>query len=165
MRRRLLLLLLVVALGAVACSDGGSDGPSASLTTPPSTEVPTVEEEVEAAYLRSWDVYAEAMLELDPGGLSDSYATPQLERTRADVLDRKSDGRPVRITVEHDYRIAELRDDSALVVDRYRNHSVLLDPDSKDPVEPDPNELIVEQYTLRKVSGEWKVVDIARSQS
>jgi hypothetical protein len=158
------LLVLVVALCAVACSDGEPDGPSASLTTPPSTEAPTVEDEVEAAYLRSWEVYAEAVLELDPSGLEEGYASPQLERTRADVMDRKSDGRPARIAVEHDYRVAELRDDLALVVDRYRNHSVLLDPETKDPVEPDPNELIVEQYTLRKVSAQWKVVDIARSQ-
>jgi hypothetical protein len=162
MRRWLVLGVLV--LGAVACSDGEANGPSASLTTPPSTEVQTVEQEVEAAYLRSWEVYAEAMLNLDPSGLGESYASPQIERTRADVVARKSDGRPARISVEHDYRVAELRVDSALVVDRYRNHSVLLDPKTKAPVEADPNEVIVEQYTLRRVSSGWKVVDIARSQ-
>jgi hypothetical protein len=162
MRRRspLLLALLVVA----ACGSSGKASPSASVTRPPTSNRPaTVEQQVEAAYLRSWDVYAKAMLELDPGGLSESYAPPQLERTTGDVTARKSDGRPARIVVEHDYRVVELRSDLALVSDHYRNHSVLLDPDTRNPVEADPDQLVVEKYTLREIDGRWKVVDIERS--
>ena len=39
----------------------------------------------------------------------------------------------------------------ALVVDRYRNHQVLIDPETKEPIEDDPNELIVDAFTLRLV--------------
>ena len=31
----------------------------------------------------------------------------------------------------------------AIVIDRYRNHQVLIDPVTKEPTEPDPNEQVV----------------------
>jgi hypothetical protein len=137
--RWLLPAALVATIAAGCSSDGG--GPSASVTTPPTSErtttTLTVEQEVEAAYLRSWDVYAKAVRDLDPSGLEESYASPQLERTRADVEGR--------------------------VKDRYRNHSVLLDPSTSEPTEADPNEMVRETYTLKEIDGQWKVVDIARS--
>jgi hypothetical protein len=156
------LLLLLVALCAVACSDGEPDGPSASLTTPPSTEAPTVEDEVEAAYLRSWEVYAEAVLELDPSGLEESYASPQLERTVKAVESRRDAKTPSRVRVDHDLEVTIIRDGLAMVRDAYTNHSVLLDPDTGDPVEADPNSKITETYTLKEIDGRWKVVDAVR---
>jgi hypothetical protein len=156
------LLLLVVALCAVACSDGEPDGPSASLTTPPSTEAPTVEDEVEAAYLRSWEVYAEAVLELDPSGLEESYAGTALQTVAAEVARRRADRRPARVRVDHDLSVRVVNSTTAIVIDRYTNHSVRLDPDSLEPVEPDPNEQITESYNLTRAEERWKVSGIVR---
>jgi hypothetical protein len=151
------LLLLVVALCAVACSDGEPDGPSASLTTPPSTEAPTVEDEVEAAYLRSWEVYAEAMLELDPGGLDRAFAKKALELRIGEVAALKARGTPARMEVDHQIAEVWLRESAAYVTDNYTNHSVLLDPRTKEPTEPDPNTSESRTYTLERIEGTWRV--------
>jgi hypothetical protein len=156
------VLVLVVALCAVACSDGEPDGPSASLTTPPSTEAPTVEDEVEAAYLRSWEVYAEAVLELDPSGLEESYAGTALQVERDEVARLKGANTPVRVRVDHDYSIAMTGDDKAIVTDAYVNHSVLLDPSTRTPSEPDPNKQVTDLFAMTRIGGKWKVTHIER---
>jgi hypothetical protein len=165
--RWLLPAALVATIAAGCSSDGG--GPSASVTTPPTSErtttTLTVEQEVEAAYLRSWDVYAKAVRDLDPSGLEESYASPQLERTRAAVEKRKAANTPSRVKVEHDLRVVMLQASLAQVVDRYRNHSVLIDASTGTPVEPDPNSVITETYTLKEIDGRWMVTDIVRSSS
>jgi hypothetical protein len=152
------LLVLVVAFGAVACSGGGSDGPSASLTTPPSTEAQTVEQEVEAAYLRSWDVYAEAMLELDPSGLDRAFAKKALDLRKSEVDALRAKGTPARMRVDHRVAEVSLREDVAYVTDNYTNHSVVLDPKTREPAEPDPNSSESRTYTLERIEGAWRVV-------
>ena len=41
--------------------------------------------------------------------------------------------------------------------DRARTIQVLIDPETKTPIEADPNELVVDAITLRLISGAWKV--------
>jgi hypothetical protein len=163
------LAVVVLALAFTGCGgDDGTDTPSASLTTPPTSERTTTttaltpEEEVEQAYLRSWEVYAEAVRDLDTSGLEESYAGEQLERTRAEVEQLRADGHAVEVSVEHDYRIQIVDPDLAVVQDRYRNHSILIDAASGEPLEEDPDDLYFETYTLRESGGRWKVVDIVR---
>lgn len=173
--RRSLGCLLVagaLALPAAACGGGDDEPDTPSATVSRSAEAPTSsttsepqtpEEEVEAAYLRSWEVFATAMLELDPSGLSSSFAGEQLVKTTNEVEAQAADGRPIRVEVEHELAIQLVADDHAIVRDRYRNHSVYLDPETLEPTEPDPNDQYVELTTLRKeVGDEWKVVHIAR---
>jgi hypothetical protein len=150
-------VLGVVVLAAVACSDGEADGPSASLTSPPSTEVQTVEQEVEAAYLRSWEVYAEAMLNLDPSGLAESYAKKALDLRIGEVAALKAKGTPARMQVEHGIADVSVRSGAAYVTDNYTNHSVVLDPETKEPAEPDPNTSVSRTYTLERIKGTWRV--------
>jgi hypothetical protein len=173
-RRRLPLALASVVLGGLsACGGDGDPGtPAASAPagvttseTTSTTDALTPEEEVEAAYLRSWDVYAEAVRTLDPSRLEEVYAGQQLERTRAEVEDRKARGEPSQVSVEHDYVVQLIEPDLATVHDRYRNHSVLIDPDTGRPSEPDPDSTIYEIFTLKEVGGSWKVVDIVRQES
>ena len=38
------------------------------------------------------------------------------------------------------------------------NHQVLIDPETKEPIEDDPNEAIVDAFTLRLTDGRWRVV-------
>ena len=156
MRRVIAAVLLTAALAA--CSSGSeAKGPSASVTV---TTLSAIEREVEAAYLKSWDVYADAALSLTTAGLEQSYAEPQLQRTRSDIEDRIQTKRTARFRVDHDYSIDIVGDDLARVHDRYRNHSVLVDPVTHEPTEPDPNTVITDVFTLRRIEGTWKVTNI-----
>lgn len=170
---------IVLALGATGCSDdGGSSSPpttteaNGTTTSTASTapERPTsttttafdpesVEGAVEAAYLRSWDVYADAVynLDLDESALAEVYADEHLQTKRDEIERRIGDGEAAWVRVDHDYSIQFTDDTTAIVIDRYRNHQVLVDPDSKEPTEVDPNETVNDVVTLRLISGSWKV--------
>src|SRR5690606_11752376 len=109
-----------LAVGAALLAACSEDEPSASTTTttveatttlaptttttaperPASTtttafDPATVEGEVEAAYLRSWDVYADAVynLELDEEALAEVFADEHLELVRREILGRIDDKR------------------------------------------------------------------------
>ncbi len=175
---------LVALLAACGRANDGADGPAATLprgeqgrSTPTTTAPPepataastattaaarTPEQEVEQAYLRSWDVYAEAVRELDESGLADSYAGEAHGTVTDDVERYRSANTPVRVNVEHDYRVVAVSETSATVIDGYQNHSVLLDRSTGAPLEPDPNETIVDTYSLTNMDGTWKVTFIAR---
>ena len=120
-------LCIALALGATGCSDdGGSSSPSTTTesvdtttttTTAPEREPSTtttafdpasVEGEVEAAYLRSWDVYAEAVynLELDEQALAEVYAEDHLETVIDEIVrPHRRTGEPPLSRVEHNYTI------------------------------------------------------------
>jgi hypothetical protein len=181
---RVTLGCAVLALAAAACS--GDDGDAGATTTteaatttaPTTTTVPerppsttttafaptTVEGEVEAAYLRSWDVYAEAVynLQLDEAALSSVYAEPLLSVRRNELTRRVNEGRAAAVSVEHDYTIDITGPDTAAIVDSYVNHQVLIDPETKVPVESDPNERLVDAFTARLVDGRWLIFDQRR---
>jgi len=177
-------ICIALFLGAAACSD---DDPRAASTTttvedptitstttsvperPPSTtttafDPASVEGAVEAAYLRSWDVYADAVynLELDDQALAEVYAETSLANLTDEIEERARDGRAALVRVDHNYEITVLDSASALVVDAYRNHQVLIDPDTKEPVEADPDEAVLFSFTLRLTDDHWRVVLIER---
>ena len=162
-------MLCAVASVALAsgCGGGGEKGPAATVATAPTTERTTTsttlspEAEVEAAYLKSWDVYTEAVLTFDTSKLAETFAGPALELVRADVQKLHADNTPARMRVEHSYEI-EVADEIARIVDKYLNHSVLVDADSGEPTEADPNKRVNYEYTLQETEGTWKVVDIVR---
>lgn len=164
-----LVCALLAALALAACT--GDDEPDTPAATAPATtettttttsEPATPEEEVEAAYLRSWEVYAEAVRELDPARLPEVYAGDALALRQRELADLTAANTPVRVDVDHDYVIDVFQADRALVVDRYFNRSVYVDPATGEPTEPTPNEIVNRQYELRKEGGVWRVV-VARS--
>lgn len=167
--RRSLVAVLFVALPLVSACSGGDDeeGPSASVTTassrPSTTSVAlTPEQEVEAAYLRSWDVYAKAVRELDPAGLEAAYTAEALETVRREVERYASANTPVRVAVEHQIAVQLLDDGTAAVFDTYVNHSVFVDPATGEPTEEDTAQTVNETYALRREGGRWKVASIVR---
>lgn len=174
------LLLLVV----VGCSD---DEPAAAPTTTtvddtttssttstaperePSTtttafDPASVEGAVEAAYLKSWDVYADAVydLQLDEEALAEVYADSLLEVRRAEIISRVNEGRAALVYVEHDYQIEVMGQDTALIIDTYVNHQVLLDPETKKPIEDDPNSTIVDAFSAKRAGTAWVLFDLER---
>jgi len=122
----------------------------------------TPEQEVEAAYLRSWDVYAKAVRELDPAGLEESYTGDALETVRREVERYAAANTPVRVAVDHRTAVQILEDGTAAVFDTYVNHSVFVDPRSGEPTEEDTAETVNETYSLRREGGRWKVASIVR---
>ena len=176
----------LLALGVLSCS--GDDAGSAATTTAheattttassttttaperPSSTTTTaydpsaVEGQVEAAYLRSWDVYADAVynLRLDESALATVYADPLLTVVRNELTSRVADGRAALVRVDHDYKVEMTGPDTAAVIDSYRNHQVLIDPATKEPTEPDPDVVIVDAFTLRLTGDDWRVFDQRR---
>jgi hypothetical protein len=174
---------LAVLLGLAGCSGGDDDaGPTttertttSSTTTEPERPASTtttaydpaaVEGQVEAAYLRSWDVYADAVyhLELDEQALAEVFAEEYLDLVRDEIASRIDEDRAAHVRVEHAYTIEVTGPSSAVLIDRYQNHQVLIDPETKEPVESDPDEEVVDVVTLKLIDGSWRVTRIEELQ-
>lgn len=175
-------LCITLGLASVACSD---DDPSTVPTTTTTVVVDTttttvperptsttttafdpasVEGEVEAAYLRSWDVYADAVydLELDEAALAEVYAEEALELRIDEVNRRIQERRASLVRVDHDYQVVVVDESTVNVIDTFVNHQVLIDPDSRVPIEDDPNETLLVNFKLRLIDGSWRVVFIQK---
>ena len=156
-------LVVLVLAAAAACAgddDDSADPPSATVgTAAPSTTSTTlsVEEEVEAAYLRSWEVYARAVRTFDTSELSDVYVGEALDSRLAEVERLRVANTPARMDVDHEITITIADDATAIVHDDYFNRSVLLDGATGEPIEDVPNETVRREYLMRRVDQQWKV--------
>ena len=176
----------LLALGVLSCSGGDAGSAatttvresttttaSSTTTTAPSRPSSTtttaydpavVEGQVEAAYLRSWDVYADAVynLRLDESALAAVYAGEGLDNVREEIQGRIADRRAALVRVEHDYEIVMTNDSIASVVDRLVNHQVLIDPVTKSPIERDPNEPQLLNFAMQRFGDHWSVTLVQR---
>lgn len=158
-------LALVAALAACGGDDPGDDAaddvPAATLAPAPTSTTSTtlsMEAEVEAAYLRSWDVYSDAVLTFDTSKLADVYADDALKLRLDEVARLQADNTPARTEVSHHITNIEIIDTEHVIVhDSYENHSVLLNAETKQPIEPDPNETVDREYKMRLADGTWKI--------
>lgn len=170
-------MVLAFALLAVACNggDGGeirteSPTPATTRTATPAaspTATPSIDQEVSEAYLRYWEVYAEAVLDLDETKLPGVMTGPQLERTRQEIESLRQRGRAAKIVVEHDFFIAELDPvaGTATVRDEYANRSYEVDAQTKEMVgQAAPGTVLTDTYFLVKEGGAWKVRDGIRQE-
>ncbi len=135
-------------------------GTTGNSTTTPSATPNDGRAQVEQAYLHHWDVYAQALLTLDGSHLPEVLAGAALRAVHKQLRDLKAADQPALVRVEHRYRINIVNEDTAIVDDRYINHTVRLDSTTMEPIEPDPNQPVHKSYTLKKVGGVWKVTDI-----
>lgn len=157
---------LIIAQAVVGSDNDAAGTNGRSPTSPPPTTAiprsPSSKELVREAYLRQWDVYARAVRTLNSQGLDEAFTGKALEALRREIRDLRRDDLGVRVRVKHHIRIHIADPATALVVDRYENHSVAFDLDSGKAIERDPNELIIEAYTMKKVDAAWKVSAISR---
>ena len=116
---------------------------------------------MEAAYLKSWDVYADAVydLVLDEEALAEVYAEEHLddqaERDRASHSTRARQRWFASTTTTRSTSSTRRRRSSSM---QYRNHQVLIDPETKEPIEDDPNERCRSTFTTCKlIDGGWRV--------
>jgi hypothetical protein len=152
---------VVLLLALPACSSGtkADAGPTASVTAPSTTADPqaAVKADVEAAYLRSWDVYAKALRSTDVSLLAGTYAAVALENLQREIVRLRDAAQAVEVRVEHGPLSVSLVDSSARVEERYRNHSVLVDAGNGRRVEEDPDDDLSIRSTLERRDGRWVV--------
>ncbi len=155
-------LSLLVALVAASCS-GGDGGDEVDRPAKATTTTLTIEQEVEAAFRKYNEITDEAYRKLDTSRLGEVTAGEQLETARLHIEELKLKGTPLVTRMEHSYEVIPgglpgqvlLRDDVV-------NHSVFTDL-SGNPLEPDPNERLIEIHTFERKDGAWKVVFAQRS--
>jgi hypothetical protein len=166
-------LAVLLIVGVLLARAGGGNGNPGEDTSPSPTEsspspdtsptTPTSPKaQVKEAYLRQWDVYTRIVEDLNPSGIEEVFTGRALAVVSREIRDRRQNQTPLRVRVKHDLAVKIVDATTAVVDDRYINHSVEFDPDTDKPTEPDPNEIIHEVYTLRRVDGEWKVSAIVR---
>jgi hypothetical protein len=165
LRRLLTATLLIVAVAGC-----GDDTPSSPATTTTDAAAPTTiaalpttlsaKAELLAAYDHSWEVYADALRRLDPGRLASVFAGNALRAAQQEVAAQKANNQPVRIDVEHRPTVLLVTATDGVVADEGVNHSVVLDPATGKPTEPDPNERFSERRSFKFLDGSWKVVEI-----
>jgi hypothetical protein len=142
-----------------------TEAPSASPTvTVEPTPTASPEEAVKEAYLHYWEVYGEALLNLDGSRLSEVMTGPRLERALQEIQQLEEQGRAVKIVVESRPVVVEVGSDEALVLDEYENRSYLIDAETKEPLSEPPTtgETIRDRVTLTRVGDTWKVLDTVR---
>ncbi len=173
-RIELVVTSALIALLLAACNGGGgepttpageaSPTPSPAVTaTAEATPTPTIEEEVSDAYLRYWEVYSEAVFDLDTSRFGEVMTGPRLERALDEVENLRGDGRAVKIVVENQPVVVRVEGDEAIVFDEYQNDSYLIDPETKEPVgDPGAGEVIRDTVTLTRSGETWKVLDSVR---
>jgi hypothetical protein len=162
------VLVAVAAVFLLACGDG-DDTPSEPTVPPTATQVVaptatrTVEEEVGDAYLRYWEAYGEALLELDPTLAEGVAAGEELERIREEIETLRSQGVALRTVVEHNFVVVEASPDSASLVDELTNNSFYVDPETKQPSQASGSgEVLRDTFFFEKVGGRWVVVRSSR---
>jgi hypothetical protein len=165
LRRLLTATLLAVAVAACGANPPPSPttttaaaAPTTTATGPPTTLSAKVE--LLTAYERSWEVYADALRRLDPTRLASAFAGSALRAAQQEVATQKANNQPVRIDVEHHPRVLLATTTDGVVADEGVNHSVVLDPATGTPTEPDPNERFRERRSFKFLDGSWKVVEI-----
>ena len=168
MRRVARKSALVAVLLLFACS--GSDRPPGTPTTEGTTSttaasttatVTSKEKAVEEAYLRAWAARARARRTLDASGLSESFAKKALQDGIDEIEARKKEGRYALLRVDQNYTITFISVDTAMVHDFITNHSVLIDPNTEQPLEPDPGDRSEVRTTMELLEGKWKVTFVA----
>jgi hypothetical protein len=166
--RRLLAFAVVAALLAGCQGDRTTTpsttpaaGPTTSAvlpTTPQTTRSPSAT--LLAAFTRSWQVYADALRRLDASKLPTAFAGNALRAVQSEVAEQKAKHQPVRISVQHHPKVLLVNATDGVVADQGVNHSVVLDPATGKPAEPDPNERFSEHRSFKLQGGTWKVVEI-----
>ena len=171
--RRAAAVFAVAALAALSACGGPGDTATSPTTEAPTTTTTTApvtsttlarEKEVEVAYLGSWTARAKARRTLDASGLSEFFAKKALKDITDDLEQRKLEGKYSFVRVDHNYTITLNSVDTATVQDWITNHTVLIDPSTGQPLEPDPKTAHEVRTTMELLEGKWKVTFIASRQ-
>ena len=120
--------------------------------------------EIEGAYVRYWNVRADAALTLDPSHLPEVAAGDRLEREREEIAQLQAEGRAAKVVVDLQFRVVQATETTATVYDDFKNFSYAVDRNTKTPLVEPPRaaEIHVVSFEMQKIDGVWKVVDGTR---
>src|SRR5262249_8227672 len=102
--------------------------------SPLPTVAPELRREVETAYTQYWDARAQAVWTLDPAPLDAAASGGELRALRQDAEQLRREGRAIKAEVQHQYTVVRVDGDQAQVLDRFRDFSIYVDPDTKEPL-------------------------------
>ncbi len=142
-----------------------TQAPSGAAPVPKPTADPAVVKEVEQAYLKYWQVYGDALLNLDTTHISDVATGDEQKEMQAEVEKFRSRNAAVRVRVTHSYLIFDVTDTDAKVVDDILDRSFTVDPVTKQPEDASSDGSHVKDiYFLKKLDGVWKVTKTLRQE-
>lgn len=127
------------------------------------SSVSSNEAAVRRAYLGWWSARQGAYLQLDPSGLKALMTPAGYQQEAAQVRQQAATGDPFHLVADHNLQVAVYSGSPyASVDDVWNDHSVALDPATRQPVQPDPDITIEDSATLKQVGGHWLVGDVVR---
>lgn len=133
-------------------------------TTSRPTDSPLARE-VAAAYIRAWEVWAEACLTLDPAALKGVFAPPELDRAHAYVRQLGASGRLMRLDAAHRVTVLAIDGDTALLLDELTDRSLYLDPATRQPLalgaQPTPIGTERVRCRLQRTESGWRVAELS----
>ena len=143
-------------------------GTATSPPQPPSpSAIPTVDPalaaELDAAYQHYWEVLADALFDLDTTHLPEVMADQQLATVKKLIDDLRVEGHAIRTEVDHQYAVIRASSNDALIIDKYTDTSIYVQPGTHDPIGTPVNDVIEDQFRLRQIEGTWRVVSIVRA--
>jgi hypothetical protein len=134
-----------------------SPTPSATPTVDPA-----LAEEVGKAYETFWQVRSQALLELDTTHLNEVMEGDYLTNEQQLIDQLRADGRAIKTQVVLNYSVVQATDESASIVDSFKDNSVYVQIGTEEPLTAPPSDQLTVLYTLRNSSGTWKVIDSVR---
>ena len=133
-----------------------------AAATPRPTVSPELAAEVGHAYKQYWDVRAEALYELDGSRLEQVMAGDHLAAVQKLISELIAEGHAIETKVDHKYVVLQATTNSAQVADSYIDDSVYVDAQTGAAISSPTGERLTELYSLTKIDGTWRVVDLVR---
>jgi hypothetical protein len=134
--------------------------------TPSPTAIASPEQAVLEAYRRFWEVYATAVLDLDPTPVEAVAAGNRLRGIQEEIEDLRRKGLAIRVNVTHNPIVVEVSGERAIVYDEMVNNSFHVNAQTKEPRVASGSGVVLKDtyYLQRMEGGTWKVIDGGRQQ-
>jgi hypothetical protein len=150
-------IILVLALGA------GGVFFYVRHQNPPTPSSAQATADVRQAYLAWWGAREKAYLELNAAPMKALMTDQGFTEEKGRLGQQASTGDPLRMVADHNPQIVVYRDGgTASIDDVWVDHSVSLDPTTRQPLQQDPDLAIEDSTVLRKQGGHWLVDTIRR---
>jgi hypothetical protein len=133
------------------------------LRGPITIDDPASAQQVSDAYVKYFQVSADALYDLDPTPLDAVAAGAELDALRYSIERDRTEGRALKTDVKHNYLVVWVQGDDADIADHYSDSSIWVDATTKQalPGEVAPTSeapIVSILYHLHRVDGAWKVV-------
>ena len=139
---------------------------SVAAAAPSATASDPLAQEVADAYQRYWQVYSDAMLQLDSSLLPQVTAGAALKDNQDEIAGLQARKRAVRVVVEHHFFVFNVTATDARVYDEVHNQSYLVDPVTKQaPQSSQQVDIEKDTFQLSKLDGSWKVTTSTRQRA